>query len=60
MFSGSINSRVTGSCLFVSGRCIPVYQTAGYKLQSDSLKVSVVAAADGKQNVQIDCVWGDF
>lgn len=37
-----------------------VYQTAGYKLQSDSLKVSVVAAADGKQNVQIDCVWGDF
>lgn len=37
-----------------------VYQTAGYKLQSDSLKVSVVAEADGKQNVQIDCVWGDF
>lgn len=37
-----------------------VYQTAGYKLQSDSLKVSVVAEANGKQNVQIDCVWGDF
>ena len=37
-----------------------VYQDAGYKLQSDSLKVSIVAEADGKQNVQIDCVWGDF
>jgi hypothetical protein len=36
-----------------------VYQTAGYKLQSDSLKVSVVTT-DGKQNVQIDCVWGEF
>ena len=36
-----------------------VYQTVGYKLQSDSLKVSVVTT-DGKQNVQIDCVWGEF
>lgn len=36
-----------------------VYQTTGYKLQSDSLKVSVVTT-DGKQNVQIDCVWGEF
>ena len=36
-----------------------VYQTTGYKLQSDSLKVSVVT--NGKQkNVQIDCVWGEF
>lgn len=36
-----------------------VYQTTGYKLQSDSLKVSVVTT-NGKQNVQIDCVWGEF
>ena len=36
-----------------------VLQTVGYKLQSDSLKVSVVTT-DGKPNVQIDCVWGDF
>ena len=40
-----------------AGEIIP--QTVGYKLQSDSLKVSVVTN-DGKQNVQIDCVWGDF
>ena len=31
------------------------YQTTGYKLQSDSLNVSVKSG-----NVQIDCVWGDF
>lgn len=31
------------------------YQTTGYKLQSDSLKLSVKSG-----NVQIDCVWGDF
>lgn len=36
-----------------------IHQTVGYKLQSDSLKISVVTN-DGKQNVQIDCVWGDF
>lgn len=36
-----------------------IYQTTGYKLQSDSLKVSVVTT-NGKQNVQIDCVWGEF
>ena len=40
-----------------AGEIIP--QTVGYRLQSDSLKVSVVTN-DGKQNVQIDCVWGDF
>lgn len=33
----------------------PVYQTTGYKLQSDSLKLSV-----NSDNIQIDCVWGDF
>lgn len=32
-----------------------VYQETGYKLQSDSLKLSVNSG-----NVQIDCVWGDF
>lgn len=31
------------------------YQTTGYKLQSDSLKLDVKSG-----NVQIDCVWGDF
>ena len=40
-----------------AGEIIP--QTVGYRLQSDSLKVSIVTN-DGKQNVQIDCVWGDF
>lgn len=33
----------------------PVYQTTGYKLQSDSLKIT----ANGS-NIQVDCVWGDF
>lgn len=32
-----------------------VYQTTGYKLQSDSLKIT----ANGS-NIQVDCVWGDF